>query len=769
MTKKRWLPSLVLFSALCLLAWGGTVQAGNPPTVTGVSPDYGSAAGGTNVTISGTGFHGATQVCFGYFLGLFCNPATSFNVVNSTTITAVSPAAELFQSVVDVTVTTPNGTSPANPPNDQFTYVTTLSPTVTGVNPNGGPSAGGTVANITGTNFGFTILGIFIPTVISVDFGLNPAAAYTVDSSTQLTATSPPGTGTVDVSVCTLLGVCSPPNPPADQFTYTTAPVVTGLVPAGGPATGGNTVTVGGNGFTGATVVDFGTAPATNVVVVSDTQVTATAPPGSDLVCVTVTAPGGTSACGSATQYAYVPVVTGVTPSSGPAVGGTSVDISGQGFTGATAVDFGANNPATQVVVVSDTEVTDVSPAGGGTVDVTVTTPGGTSASGGNDQFTYQPAPARSGCFSFAMASSPWTVGAVQPATVTDTCGQTFSGAALLLDQTGSLAVTSGSGYANTGDLVTFVDGIWQGTLTIGRATASDRFLVSAVDNQAAVGGASGNFAVHRNPASPDIYVTVNPLYALVPQGETAGFSAAAYDQNGAPLSAGVTFAWSGACSGNGSTCDFNVSVTGLTSTTVTATYQGQSAAATAVVVETAKFASSVQLSPANGQPDASGVAGWAGPLPLVAGQPAQPFSATDFNPGDCPSGSAPCTPSGGAWAGVLQAVSPGVTAPPALYLLSSGSLAPPAVSGPPGTSLKYLMEYDKEDPGWLTLLLSSLQATGGVTAPNPTAGADLVQITSDPREVLVKVTENGGHPSAQATVWANGGYVAPKSWQYLP
>ena len=82
------------------------------------------------------------------------------------------------------------------------------------------------------------------------------------------------------------------------------------------------------------------------------------------------------------------PTVTSVSPTSGPAAGGTSVTITGTGLTGATAVKFGAT-AATGVVVNSATSVTATSPAGTGTVDVTVTTPGGTSATSAADHFTY--------------------------------------------------------------------------------------------------------------------------------------------------------------------------------------------------------------------------------------------------------------------------------------------------------------------------------------------------------------------------------------------
>jgi len=85
---------------------------------------------------------------------------------------------------------------------------------------------------------------------------------------------------------------------------------------------------------------------------------------------------------------AATPVVTAINPTSGSAFGGTTVTVTGSGFTGATSVRFGASS-AIVMTVVSDTQITATSPAGSGTVDVTVVTPAGTSASSPADQFTY--------------------------------------------------------------------------------------------------------------------------------------------------------------------------------------------------------------------------------------------------------------------------------------------------------------------------------------------------------------------------------------------
>ncbi|MFZ0668676.1 MAG: IPT/TIG domain-containing protein [Acidimicrobiales bacterium] len=101
--------------------------------------------------------------------------------------------------------------------------------------------------------------------------------------------------------------------------------------------------------------------------------------------------PGDNLWVGLAGAYApaTVPGVTSVVPDTGPDSGGTTVTISGEGFTGATAVDFGPGNPAS-FTVDDDNQITATSPATGtGTVDVTVTTPVGTSATSSADQFTF--------------------------------------------------------------------------------------------------------------------------------------------------------------------------------------------------------------------------------------------------------------------------------------------------------------------------------------------------------------------------------------------
>jgi hypothetical protein len=89
------------------------------------------------------------------------------------------------------------------------------------------------------------------------------------------------------------------------------------------------------------------------------------------------------------TTSAIAPTVIGISPTSGLTTGGTTVTITGTNFIGATAVKFGTIN-ATSYTVNSATQITATSPTGSaGTVDITVSTVGGTSVVSNADQFTY--------------------------------------------------------------------------------------------------------------------------------------------------------------------------------------------------------------------------------------------------------------------------------------------------------------------------------------------------------------------------------------------
>lgn len=185
-------------------------------------------------------------------------------------------------------------------------------PTLTNVAPASGLLAGGTVLTLTGTSFtnGATVAFVELP---SNDVFGTPsskvAASVTVNSSTQLTVTTPSASsvGAVDVVVM---------NPDfqtatrASGFTYTTvppAPIVTAISPNSGSTAGGTAVTITGTGFVATPTITIGGTAATGVAFVNSTTLTATTPAhATGLVNVAVTNPdlqAGTLSSG----YAYLP------------------------------------------------------------------------------------------------------------------------------------------------------------------------------------------------------------------------------------------------------------------------------------------------------------------------------------------------------------------------------------------------------------------------------------------------------------------------------
>jgi len=115
-------------------------------TLSAISPTSGTASGGTGFTLSGTGLSGATSVTFG---GI---SATSVNVINSTTVTGVTPAHAA--GVVDVVITTPSNAATLT---NGYTYVATTI---------GQSSNGGIIACLNG--------------------GLNNLISATADNSTSI-------------------------------------------------------------------------------------------------------------------------------------------------------------------------------------------------------------------------------------------------------------------------------------------------------------------------------------------------------------------------------------------------------------------------------------------------------------------------------------------------------------------------------------------------------------------------------------------------------
>ncbi|HEY3842830.1 MAG TPA: IPT/TIG domain-containing protein [Acidimicrobiales bacterium] len=358
-------------------ATGGDIEA--PPVVTAVSPSSGLPVGGTHVTISGRNFRPTSTVLFG------TTPATNVTFVNTSTMTATSPPGT---GTVDVRVTNTFGESAANPPADQFTYqAPTPIISATGVSPLFGPTAGGTLVTILGSNFN---------SPANVTFGGSTVTGNVV-SANEITAVTPPhAAGAVSVTVTNVGGGSATA---AQQFTFVPIPIInpapTGINPTSGPTTGGTLVTITGSGFDtnpgDPTTVVFDTTPGTAVTVVNSTTITVVSPPHVVAsVPVTLADDGGVATAAQLFTYTNQTVtVSGINPAFGPTTGGTSVTITGTGFGTGSTVTFGGL-PGT-VTTITSTQIVVTDPAhAAGPVDTIVTTPGvGTSQPVVQDVFTY--------------------------------------------------------------------------------------------------------------------------------------------------------------------------------------------------------------------------------------------------------------------------------------------------------------------------------------------------------------------------------------------
>jgi LPXTG-motif cell wall-anchored protein len=173
------------------------------------------------VTVTGSGFTGATSVTFGG------TAATDVDVIDDSTVLVTAPAHA--PGAVDVVVTTPDASGTGA---GAFTYY--APPTLLAVSPLAGPTEGGTAITITGTGLastsGVTIGGEAVTDLVVVD-----------DST--VTAVTPAGPlGGADVVVRTDAGSTTL----ADGFTYAEAPEVH---LGAGTALWGSTLEVDGEGF----------------------------------------------------------------------------------------------------------------------------------------------------------------------------------------------------------------------------------------------------------------------------------------------------------------------------------------------------------------------------------------------------------------------------------------------------------------------------------------------------------------------------------------
>lgn len=243
-------------------------------------------------------------------------------------------------------------------------------------NPKQGPSSGGTSVTIAGTNLSNAV----------VMFGNNAGTITNSADPTSITVTTPPGVGTVNISINTPGGSNN-----SLYYSYINQPIVNKLSPNGGIMEGRNTIYIYGANLYTTTDVNFGAIASDDVTVLSDSEISVTVPEGTAAgpVSVTVITDGGTSA---ALEYNYVdaPTVSSFTQTTGPTSGGTVVTATGTNFSTTTSVTVGPTDAGVlaSFSVISDTEISITTPSNvAGVADIEITTISGTAV--GTNVFTY--------------------------------------------------------------------------------------------------------------------------------------------------------------------------------------------------------------------------------------------------------------------------------------------------------------------------------------------------------------------------------------------
>ena len=375
------------------------------PQITSFTPV--SGAPGTVITIKGYNFSGVNSVSFD---GV---PASSFSVVNSTTITAaVGPG-----SSGNITVTAPYGTGTL------AGFKFTGPPVITSFNPTS--ASPDSIVMINGLNF---------QAVSSVRFGGTPASSYSTISSRLIKAIVGSGSSG-DVTATNSYGTGTLPG-----FTYIRTPKIISFTPSSaGP---GTTITIKGINFTGTTSVSFGGTAATSFIIVDSATITAIVGNGaSGMVAIT-----NNIGTGIKPGFIFIPapVITSFTPTT--AGSGMTVTIVGNNFTGATSVQFGGREAGSFTVVNATTITAKVLSGASGAV--TVITPGGIGSMTG---FIFIPAPTLTG-FTPKITGQGGTV-TIKGTNLSTTSAVSFGGVAAssftVIDSSTITAVvaTGASGY----------------------------------------------------------------------------------------------------------------------------------------------------------------------------------------------------------------------------------------------------------------------------------------------------------------------------------
>ncbi len=279
------------------------------PTITSITPNIGPIAGGTAVTLTGTGFFlgasttpnvgpitGGTDT--GFFSGAIVvsiggSLCSSVTLLSSTTLTCVTGAASVA-GISSVIVTNPDNQLATQL--NGFIYQGTP-PTLTQIAPTSGSNSGSTPVTLTGTGF---LTGAYA----TID-GLNCNSLVVVSSTTITCITPAHDLGTVIVAV-TNPDLTSASTLTPIFYTYTgPAPTISQLTPSAGGS--GTTVSISGLNFRPSSTIAINGNACSNPTFINTDTLSCVTPfgIGGNSVSFVVTNPDGTSSVGGSNQYTY--------------------------------------------------------------------------------------------------------------------------------------------------------------------------------------------------------------------------------------------------------------------------------------------------------------------------------------------------------------------------------------------------------------------------------------------------------------------------------
>jgi hypothetical protein len=333
------------------------------PVVSSVSPSVVDAAGGATLTINGSGFDNDGVISVSIDPSGTADACAPVTFVSSTQLTCPAPAHAT--GLLDVEVTNGDANAQQATGSNLVNYI--AAPTIGGIAPATGPITGGTSITITGTNFVDTPA----PTV-TIDG--TACANIVVTGTTQIDCDTPVGTSGAKNVVVTTYGTLTATD--AGGFTYDPPPTVTSVDIPSGPKAGGTVITITGSDFVNApSSITVGGIACGTIVFNSTTSVTCTTggtgPTGS-VSDIVVTNPDGQSGTGTG-LYTYLepPTLSSISPTEGPATGGTTITLTGTDFISGATVTIGGS-ACTPVTFNSATEMTCPSPVLAGTASFTV-------------------------------------------------------------------------------------------------------------------------------------------------------------------------------------------------------------------------------------------------------------------------------------------------------------------------------------------------------------------------------------------------------------